>query len=229
MAHVEVFPFQSRRRRPWRRIAKIASAPFYFMLESGQFESMWRARATDRRGNPIPMFTYPAFDFLRSIESGLRDAEVLEFGCGQSTKWFAPRVARLIGVEKNPSFREALKRDFAGNPKVTIIGNELPFAVEGAFDIIVVDGEPRLQAAEHALTHVKPDGIVIFDNSDVESLHAIPQAFHDAGFGRVDFFGYSPTGVRKQGTSIFFRTLDWFRKAPIVMPISTNSVREQLK
>jgi hypothetical protein len=226
---VEAFNYVSRRRRPLRRVAKLFAAPIYYLFESGQFKSIVRARAVDRTGAPMPMFTYPAFDFLISVEPHLRDAAVLEFGCGQSTKWFAPRVKSLVGVEKNAGFREVLTREFAASPHMRFVGSELPFKVEGKFDIVVIDGEPRVEAGKFAAQAVADDGIAIFDNSDIQSLTPIPELFHSLGFARVDYFGYSPTGVRKQCTSIFFRDLKWFRPTNRVMPISANSHTENLR
>ena len=42
---------------------------------------------------------------------------------------------------------------------------EIDFA-EGPFDLIVVDGRSREQCLIHAIPHLKPDGILVFD--DVE-------------------------------------------------------------
>jgi len=39
--------------------------------------------------------------------------------------------------------------------------------------------------------------MIISDNSDVQGLAAIPEYLRGMGFGRVDFFGRSPTGVRE--------------------------------
>jgi SAM-dependent methyltransferase len=189
---------------------------------------MPRARAVDARGGPLPMFTYPAIDFLRTIEPALRDAEVLEFGCGQSTKWFAPRVKRLVGIEKNAQFRDVLKADFADQPHIDIRPNDLPFQVEGQFDIIVLDGEPPIESGRFATRALKADGLIIFDNSDVQSLSEIPKLLHNEGFGGIDLIGHSPTGVFKQATSLFIRDPKWLRMSPTVAPVSANSISEQL-
>ena len=229
MTTVETFHFTSRRRALTRRIAKIVAAPVHFMLETGQFRSMARARSVDRGGRPLPMLTYPVIDFLQSIEGYLTGCDVLEFGCGQSTKWLAPRVRSLTGVEKNASFRDVLNAEFSGMPNVRIVGNEQPFAVTGHFDVIILDGEPRIDAGRFAPHALKPDGIIIFDNSDVQSLSAIPMHLHELGFARVDYFGYSPTGVRKQCTSVFFKSSAFFRLQRTIMPISQNSLTEKLQ
>ena len=227
---VERFRFRSRHRaRTWhRRLAKLLTAPIYYMYESGQFCSILRQRSVDKRGHAVPMLTYPAIDFLRSIEPELRHADVLEFGCGQSTKWLAPRVRSLLGVEQRDDFREVLRREFVDDPRIRFVGNEMPFDIEGAFDIVILDGSPRIQSSHFAPSVLREDGLIIVDNSDVQSLSEIPEYLHSLGFGRVDFFGYSPTGVRKQGTSVFFKSLRWFRINTKVMPISSNSHTEGL-
>ena len=220
---IESFQYKSPRRAWHRRLAKLLAAPAYYMYESGQLRSILRARSVDSSGDAVPMLTYPAIDFLRSIEPELRNADVLEFGCGQSTKWLALRVRSLLGVERYDDFRRVLQREFADDPRIRFVSSEMPFEVEGSFDIVILDGSPRIKSAHFAPSVLKEDGIIIFDNSDVQSLTEIPEYLHGMGFGRVDFFGHSPTGVRKQGTSVFFKSLKWFRVGTRVMPISSNS------
>jgi len=220
---VEGFQYKSHRRSWHRRLAKLLAAPVYYMYESGQLRSILRARSVDSGGDAVPMFTYPAIDFLRSIEPELRSADVLEFGCGQSAKWLAPRVRSLTGVERFDDFRCVLQREFAGDPRIRFVSSKTPFDVEGPFDIVILDGSPRIKSAHFAPSVLKEDGIIIIDNSDVQSPAEIPEYLHGMGFGRVDFFGHSPTGVRKQGTSVFFKSLKWFRVGTRIMPISANS------
>jgi len=212
-------------RRTWyRRFAKLFAAPAYYMYECGQLRSILRARAVDRYGRALPMFTYPAIEFLYAIEPALADADVLEFGCGQSTLWFAPRVRSLLGVEPYEDFRSALQRQFEDDPRIRFIDATMPFDIQGRFDIAVLDGNPRVAAGKFIPTVLRDDGIIIFDNSDFQSLWEVPAHLHELGFARVDFFGYSPTGVRKQGTSIFFKSLKWFRTDALVRPVSANSL-----
>jgi predicted O-methyltransferase YrrM len=134
--------------------------------------------------NPGSFAAYPAIDFLRSVEPELRNADVLEFGCGQSTKWLAPQVRSLLGVERFDDFRRVLEREFADDSRIRFVSSKMPFDVEGPFDIVILDGSPRIKSAHFAPSVLKEDGIIIYDNSDVQSLAEIPEYLH----GRVDFF-----------------------------------------
>ena len=222
------YMFALGRRNIFRRLLKLAVAPIYYMRMTGQARSMLGGWPVDRMGEPVPMFTYPAIDYLRSIESRLAECDVLEFGCGQSTKWWAPRVRSLLGVEKYAGFARKLMDELDEYP-VSIITNREFDRIDGQYDIVVVDGEPRVAAGRFAASAVKPNGIIIVDNSDVRSIAEIPRLLHDQGFARIDYFGFSPTGVRPQCTSIFFRTPGWFSVDAEVMPISINSNSEELK
>lgn len=226
MTSIDQFSFHRKRSGYVRRLGKLLASPFYDWHQSGQMQSILKAKAVDKDGQPIPMLTYPANDFLQTLD--LSQADILEFGCGQSTRWFSTRAATVTGLEANEQFRQLLQQELQHCPNVTIHDNLQPFKATGRYDIILVDGKPRIEGALYAMTVLKDDGIIILDNSDVASIQEISIALHKAGFARVDFFGNSPTGLRKQGTSIFFKSLKWFRGNPTVAPISKNSHTEKL-
>ena len=56
-----------------------------FLVNYGFFKSVLRRASIDRRGLPIPWYTYPAIDFLVQID--FSDKTVFEYGCGNSTLW----------------------------------------------------------------------------------------------------------------------------------------------
>ena len=57
-------------------------------------------RAVDKKGDPIPWYTYPAIDFL--LLRDYRDKNILEFGSGQSTLWWAARAKFVLSLEEDP-------------------------------------------------------------------------------------------------------------------------------
>jgi hypothetical protein len=46
----------------------------------------------------IPMYTYPCYEFLNSID--WTDADVFEYGCGYSTLWWSDKKVNYVGVEQ---------------------------------------------------------------------------------------------------------------------------------
>ena len=85
---------------------------------------------------------------------------------------------------------------------------------KGYFDIIVVDGMARAPCCYFAGEWVKPHGVVVVDNSDRWHYSAGLEALRDLGFGRIDFFGPSPSLGYESCTSIFTKSLQPFRLLP---------------
>jgi hypothetical protein len=60
------------------------------LKDDGWFRSCREQASVDANGNPIPWITYPAIEFLvKRINNQL---SVFEYGCGNSTLWWASRV-----------------------------------------------------------------------------------------------------------------------------------------
>jgi hypothetical protein len=75
---------------------------------------------------------------------------------------------------------------------------------------------------------VADQGLVIVDNSDVQSLNEICALLREAGYYRMDFFGHSPAAYYKQCTSIFFKDPAFFGWSRHVRPVSPRSYSEVL-
>lgn len=199
--------------RPIRSLVTALLTPIAFARDTGHFRSALRTRAVDSRGEPIPWYTYPAIEFLHAKDlSGLR---VLEFGVGQSTLWWAKHARSVLAIEDNPVWIAELAPRLSANAEVRHAtdwrrpGDALgPEA--GPVDLIVIDGLDRFAAARLALDLPAEDGAVLLDNSDgfwgPEGTYPIIDLFREAGFLRIDFYGYAP-GVRlAHCTSLFFRS-----------------------
>jgi len=199
----------------WRIIRGLGTAvvtPFMFSLDSGHARSALRGRAVDREGAPLPWYTYPAVDLLRAKELG--DCRVLEFGAGQSTLWWATRAREVITLEGDPTWCAELAPVLPSNVRLRQVGpshNAMADALsnEARFDIVVVDGLDRFQAARLAIDLIADEGAILFDNSDgywgPPPSYPIIDLFRDAGFLRIDFYGHAPGVVMPHCTSLFFR------------------------
>ena len=199
----------------WRIIRGLGTAlvtPLMFSLDSGHARSAFRGRAVDREGAPLPRYTYPAVDLLRAKD--FSDCRVLEFGAGQSTLWWAARAREVVALEDNPNWCAELVPLLPANVRLRHVGPGATamsdaLSNEAAFDIAVVDGLDRFQAARLAIEFVADEGAILFDNSDgcwgPPSCYPIIELFRDAGFLRIDFYGYAPGVVLPHCTSLFFR------------------------
>jgi predicted O-methyltransferase YrrM len=149
---------------------------------------LWR-RGERRRGEPtVPLLAMQAVQFL---DGWLRSGDVmLEYGSGDSTRWFAKRVGRLVSIENDPSWYERVKGQIAGAPSVELHlvqgewGRRLDDPslpdwrvlapsgyvafLEGiedhAFDVVLDDGWGRDAVGAAALRVLKPGGLLVWDD-----------------------------------------------------------------
>jgi predicted O-methyltransferase YrrM len=62
---------------------------------------------------------------------------------------------------------------------------------DGAFDVVLVDGQARPSCLKHAYTKVKPGGMLILDNADVPEYLAQTRQYL-ANFEVHHFYGIGP-------------------------------------
>lgn len=196
---------------PIRSVATAFLTPVLFSVRTGHGRSSFARKAVSRRGEPVPWYTYPCIDFLtyRNYEG----KQVLEFGAGQSTLWWAKRAARVVALEEDPAWFEGLRAKVPSNVDLRRVSCASPQAcVESVnaalaefpstrFDVVVIDGLCRYEMIEIAARVVKDDGIIVCDNAERYGFY---EGFRDRRFRRVDFFGHVPGVVLPQCTSIFF-------------------------
>jgi hypothetical protein len=138
--------------------------------------SAWSAILLKGLGHrqPVPWLGYRAVRRLRSIVQP--DSLVLEFGSGMSSLFFARRCARLVSIESNAAWYDAMNKRFASE-RLTNIDYRLRDSGEDyvsledlpdrSFDLVVNDGIARDQVSKVALRKVKLGGYIFLDNSDV--------------------------------------------------------------
>ncbi|RUL89752.1 O-methyltransferase [Tautonia sociabilis] len=200
--------------RPIRSSMTALLAPIRFSLESGHWRSSFANAALSRRGTPIPWYTYPCVDFLKTRD--FRNRTVLEFGAGHSTLWWAERCERVVSFEDNRSWHDRLLDRLPWNVDLHLLPELAPGTGDCArevrdrlrgqeiagFDVVVIDGLDRFGLIDVACEAVADDGIIICDNAEG---YGFAEGFSDRGFGRVDFFGYSAGVVLPHCTSVYFR------------------------
>lgn len=120
--------------------------------------------------NPSQLQSEPwlAPKIIDRLESILHpDFEVMEFGGGGSTLWFAERVRRVVCYENNLEWYTALDNKNLDN--VVLQFGSFPLEEETDKDLLLIDGEPvRLRAGwlREAQRIVKRGGWIILDNAN---------------------------------------------------------------
>lgn len=197
-----------------RRIGTALLTPIRFSVSSGHFRSSIARRALDPVGNCIPWYTYPAIEFLSNVD--FTTQSILEFGGGNSTVWWAERAHHVVSVENNADWFKFIGGKVNQKPNVEFFLCEDPndYANQGLgrkFDVIVIDGGDRLLCARNSLSRLEEGGVVILDDSEgywgkeTEKTYPIMELFADAGFMRVDFYGFAPGVIKPHSTSFFFK------------------------
>jgi hypothetical protein len=180
------------------------------LLDDGWFDSFKTKQAIDKNSNPIPWCTY---SFIKFIEPRLKKYfNVFEYGCGNSTIWFATRVGQIISVEDNSEWYELVSKKIPENVK--LIYQPLKYDGEysrqalksgNKFNIIIIDGRDRINCVKYSLPSLDEDGVVIFDNSDLPQYSEGINFLLSKGFKKIDFIGLSPVTPHNNYTSIFYR------------------------
>lgn len=181
-----------------------------YLFDRGWFESHRRKAAIDREGGPIPWITYPSLTFLD--ERVRKDFAVFEYGSGNSTLWWAKRSSSVISCEHDPAWYAQVLPRIPQNVELKHIPLEYGGAYSSLikqytniFDVVFIDGRDRVNCVRNSLDALKPEGVLILDNSDVESYGVALERMHAQGFKRIDFVGPGPITTAVWRTSIFYR------------------------
>lgn len=135
---------------------------------------------------------------------------MFEYGAGQSTRWWAERVAEVVAVEHHPGWAQSIRDQTPAN--VTVVHAEQgdryqrsPLLEGGGFDVVVIDGRDRVACAPHALKALTAAGVIIWDNADVRKYAPGIELIEAAGFRRLDLTGLGPINTSGWTTAVLYR------------------------
>lgn len=152
-------------------------------------------------GKVMPMYTYPCFEWLQSMD--WEDAQVFEYGLGFSTVWWTQTAgAKVAGVEHDEKWFNSLT---STDPDICAIHTQdkdkYVSSCEGEFDVIIIDGEHRAECAKHAIKQIKEDGIIILDNTDI--YETAKNILDESDLIPIHFHGFKPIHVESETTSCY--------------------------
>lgn len=180
------------------------------LKDDGWFRSFKDEASVDADGNPIPWITYPAIEFIKRRIN--KEMSVFEYGCGGSTLWWASKVKEVVSIEHNKDWYQRILPTIPNN--VTLEHVELEYGGEYSrkilkykcrFDIVVIDGRDRVNCGVNTIDALKPDGVIVWDNSDQKEYEQGYQFFLNNGFKKIEFVGLAPIVNWKAETGIFYR------------------------
>lgn len=172
------------------------------------FESHLKGQSTIA-GKPVPWYTYAAIDFIASRLKP--QMTVFEYGSGNSTLWYAERVAHVTACEHDPQWAETVRGRLPQNALLAErpLGEEYVEEVgrhNKLFDIVVIDGRMRNACAGRCVAFLSTGGVIIWDNSERQEYQSGMKMLEEAGFRRIDFTGMGPINTYGWMTSIFYRS-----------------------
>ena len=186
--------------------------------EFGFLESSRNNVPVNGAGEIIPLYTYPCYEYLHSID--WTNTTVFEFGCGYSTLWWSSQGASIYGVESEQEWVDIINPD--GKFNISVEGDVKKYTTsihkhEMEFDVIIIDGIARYDCVPSATSALKAGGIIILDNADWHTntkesldkfLELIPIHFH----------GFKPIHVESETTSCYIHR-DFNKKPRTILPM----------
>jgi SAM-dependent methyltransferase len=183
--------------------------------KAGWEKSFFYGFSQDENGDAVPWMTYPAIEFLKNNLN--KNHEIFEFGCGASTLFFSGIVKKVVGLETNKRWlgitQKMLAEKSRNNVVITLMEDGLEndnyqnFAKNCGqkFDFIIIDSLKRFECAKNVIDALKPDGILILDDSERKNYKKIFEFFAEKNFQKQDFFGIAPGQLRIKNTTFFFK------------------------
>ncbi len=174
-------------------------------VKYGQYRTIRRWECVDADNAKIPWYTYPAIEYLNSID--FHGMVVFEYGSGNSSAYWARKAKCVYSVEHERKWYEEIKRAVADNQVIELCEKEEDYVnaigrLPEKVDVIVIDGLYRQACAELVHDHLADDGIVILDNAD---WHRTTSRYlrDNLNLLQVDFHGFGPINPYTWTTSIF--------------------------
>lgn len=164
-----------------------------------------------REGFPIPWYTYPAIEYISQFD--LKNKNIFEYGCGNSSLFYAGRAKNVVSVENNKEWYTTIHRKAPPNLNVIFREAEQEYVncIDGSgltFDLIVIDGAYRFATAEKAVQKINNNGLIILDNSDravaFDEYSKATMLLRSAGLIQADMSGFGPLNGYTWTTSFFF-------------------------
>jgi len=190
--------------------------------EYGFLESSRKNIPVNDKNEIMPMYTYPCYEWLNSID--WTDNKVFEYGTGYSTIWWQNKNVNYHAVEDNKQWYDMIKdkTNIKHEPEYNKYSQSI-YNYDFKFDVIVIDGIVRFDCVKPTLEKIKDDGIIIFDNTDWHKNSK--EELDKSDLIPIHFHGFKPLHVDSETTSCYINR-KFNKKAKSIIPMA-GTVREQ--
>lgn len=171
-------------------------------LSRGHAGTATSRRPADSEGRPLPWCTYPFLDFAADWNTSRW--HVLEFGSGQSTLYWAARVARVVAFENKADWLAEMSAKVPANVELRAFPDaqtldELP-RLSPKPDLVIIDGFRREACATKSLEAFGTRPLYVLDNADWFPRTAA--VLRNAGLHEIRFKGFGPVNNYAWATSL---------------------------
>lgn len=172
----------------------------------GFIKSVEQNKALDSNSNVLPLYTYPAIEYL--LQFDYSEMNIFEYGAGYSTIFWMERAKRVVSIENDKSWYESMKARV--NERVSLQfepGPNFPGRIndgdgDSRFDVIIIDGSGyRYDCAVEATGRLAAGGMIILDNSDWH--HHTAEYLRTRDLIQIDMTGFKPAEPYASTTSLF--------------------------
>ncbi len=181
-----------------------------YLHDLGWFNAFKNKMPVGQKMEPLPWVTYPFIDFITPRLNQTMD--IFEYGAGNSTLYYAKKVKTVTSVEHDKGWFASLERTVPANAQLlyeALEYNGLYAAVAlntgRKYDIIIVDGRDRVNCAKKSLAALKPNGVLVLDDSERTDYVEVGNYYKENKFRHLDFWGIAPGLGYKKCTTIYYR------------------------
>lgn len=159
-----------------------------------------------------PWWGKTIIDFLKPRLN--KKLSVFEWGAGNSTLFWSQNVKDVVSIEYDKKWYEKLIDEVPENVKLKYYGLEYGgdyckaiLDEDKKFDIVLIDGRDRVRCAKNAISMLKEDGVIIWDDTEREYYKEGFETLLKNGFKYLQFksVAYKIAGFG-HSTSIFYRS-----------------------
>ena len=200
-------------REPKNLSALLSQREFGYLLDVGWFESFKSLKSIDKKGKPIPWFSYPFIDFITPRLT--KDMVLFEFGSGSSTLFFAERVNKIISIEHKKEWYQIVSKTKPKNVELILTESDslddyLKYFnnLNDKVDIVIIDGLYRNECMIKASEKLSEKGVIILDDSELSKYKQGIEFVLERGFRSLEFWGIAPTVLFKKCTTVFYKSND---------------------
>ncbi len=182
---------------------------------SGWLASLKRGYPCRRDGSVVPWMNYSTIYFLEErLHKGLN---LFEFGSGYSTLFYANLVGSVTSVESDEHWFATVKDRVQSNVKLIFKAKDEDGAycrsvtqTEQLYDVIIVDGQDRVNCVKQGLEALTDRGVIFLDDSERTDYQEAFEVTAQQGFRRLTFEGLKPNDIEVRRTTIFYRDNNCF-------------------